>query len=133
SLLFLLLALPEIGFAYGQSGRWHGPVLLAGLAISYAGLVVQQWRVELGVAIIAGGLALSALPGTFAVLLGYPLACWQYYLIRAHLPQRRGMWLTIAVVGSLAAITWQFIADRLYNQIFVEETNLKEVVADPEI
>ena len=133
SLLFLLLALPEIGVASGQSGGWQAPILLAGLAISYAGLVVQQWRVELGVAIIAAGLALSALSGGFAVLLGYPLVCWQVYLVRAHLPQRRGMWLTIAVVGSLASITWQFIADRLYNPIFVEETNLKEVVAEPEI
>src|SRR5699024_4547855 len=63
SLLFLLLALPEIGVASGQSGGWQAPILLAGLAISYAGLVVQQWRVELGVAIIAAGLALSALSG----------------------------------------------------------------------
>lgn len=133
SLLFLLLALPEIGVASGQSGGWQAPILLAGLAISYAGLVVQQWRVELGVAIIAAGLALSALSGGFAVLLGYPLVCWQVYLVRAHLPQRRGMWLTIAVVGSLASITWQFIADRLYNPIFAEETTLKEVVAEPEI
>src|SRR5699024_8005140 len=65
SLLFLLLALPEIGVASGQSGGWQAPILLAGLAISYAGLVVQQWRVELGVAIIAAGLALSALSGGF--------------------------------------------------------------------
>lgn len=133
SLLSLLLSFPEIGFAYGQSGGWQAPILLAGLAISYAGLVVQQWRVEPGVAIIAVGLALSALSGGLAVLLGYPLVCWQVYVIRAHLPRRRRMWLAIAVVGSLAAITWQFIADRLYNPIFYEEITLKEVLADPEI
>ena len=133
SLLFLLLSFPEIGFASGQSGGWHGQLLLAGLAISYAGLVVQQWRVELGVAMIAVGLALSALSGGFAVLHGYPLVCWQVYVIRAHLPQRRRMWLAIAVVGSLAAITWQLIADRLYNPIFSEQITLKEVLADPEM
>ncbi|CAQ04423.1 sensor histidine kinase [Corynebacterium urealyticum] len=133
SLLFLLLSFPEIGFASGQSGGWQAPILLAGIAISYAGLIAQQWRVELGVAIIAVGLALSALSGGFAVLLGYPLVCWQVYVIRAHLPYRRRLWLAIAVVGSLAAITWQFIADRLYNPIFKEENSLESVLADPEM
>ena len=133
SLLFLLLALPEIGVAYDQLGGWQGTMLFAGLAISYAGLFAQQWRVELGVAIIAVGLALSALSGGFAVLLGYPLVCWQVYVIRAHLPYRRRLWLAIAVAGSLAAITWLFIVDRLYNPIFEEENSLEAVLAEPEM
>lgn len=132
SLLFFLLAFPEIGFAYDQLGGWPGWLLFAGLAISYAGLVAQQWRVELGVAIIAVGLVLSALSSGFVVLLGYPLVCWQVYVIRAHLPQRRRMWLTFAVVGSIGAIVWLFIADRLYSP-FRDDNSLEAVLADPEV
>lgn len=132
SLIFAFFALLSLVTSVPDFADWQTPVLAVGIAVAYAGLVIQQWRVEWGVAIVAAGLAIAGLSASYALFIGYPLVCWQVYVISANLRQRRRMWLALALVGSFAALVWQVIADRVFNPLFTDQPGLGEVLRAPD-
>lgn len=89
SLAFAFFAIFSIGVGVPGIWFWQGPVNGIGLVLSYMGLVVQQWRVERGLAVIALGLVLIGVSAHYGLVVGYPMVCLQAYVISAYLHRRR--------------------------------------------
>lgn len=132
SLIFGVLALMSLSVSVPNFAGWQTPMLAFGVVVTYVGLVVQQWRVELGVAIIAGGLFIVAISASFGILLGYATVCLQAYVISAHLHRRRRFWLALAVIGSFCAIAWQAVAERAFNPFIEVKPPVRQVISEPE-
>lgn len=133
SLIFLVLSLMTVSVSTSAISGWQKVVQSVGVLIAYAGLVVQQWRVERGIAVVAFGLVVTAGSAAWSFLLGYPVVCLQVYRISAHLHRRRRAWLVFAIFGSLFAVAWQIVFEQLYSPIFVENASLAEAVRNPEL
>lgn len=132
SLFFAFTAFFSVTTSASIYPGWQTAILGLGVIVCYVGLLVQQWHVERGVALVAAGLVIVALSASFGLLLGYPLVCLQVYIISAYLHQRKKAWLVFALVGSFVAVGAQFIVDRFANPIYGEPPSPREVYASPE-
>ena len=117
SVIFALLALFSLGGGAPRFAAWQGPSSAAGVIVAYAGLLIQQRRMERGVAVVAVGLFFLGVAASFGMVLGYPLVCLQIYIVSAYLHRRRKMWLWLALLGSFAATAWQFISERFFSPL----------------
>lgn len=88
-------------FATGPSGA--AGVLTVGYVVVFAGLVIQRWRAEAGLAVVAAGLTATAASLAGLYVLAYLTVCYEAWFISGFVRRRRGMWLTLLLVGSVSA------------------------------
>lgn len=133
SLAFAFFAIFSIGVGVPGIWFWQGPVNGIGLVLSYVGLVVQQWRVERGLAVIALGLVLIGVSAHYGLVVGYPMVCLQAYVISAYLHRRRRFWLYFAITGSFLAVFWQYTTERFYNPVYGEAPDIRVLLTSAEL
>lgn len=83
---------------------WQVALDLAGLAVTFAGLIIQRWHVEPGLAATAAGLACLGASLMPTYLLPYFVVCYEAWYIAAFARRRARAWLAALCAGSVAAV-----------------------------
>lgn len=104
--LYLFLG---VGAALGsgiENSTWQVVLAITGLVISFIGLLLQRFRPEPGVAVVALGMFIFAASAMLVGPLGYLVVAYEAYFISAKLTLRRKLWLTLLLLGSFFAMVW---------------------------
>lgn len=104
--LYLFLG---VGAALGsgiENSTWQVVLAITGLVISFIGLLLQRFRPEPGVAVVALGMFIFAASAMLVWPLGYWVVAYEAYFISAKLTLRRKLWLTLLLLGSFFAMVW---------------------------
>lgn len=104
--LYLFLG---VGAALGSgivSSTWQVVLAVVGLITSFIGLLLQRFRPEPGVAVVALGMFIFAASAMLVGPLGYLVVAYEAYFISAKLTLRRKLWLTLLLLGSFFAMVW---------------------------
>lgn len=104
--LYLFLG---VGAALGsgiENSTWQVVLAITGLVISFIGLLLQRFRPEPGVAVVALGMFIFAASAVLVWPLGYWVVAYEAYFISAKLTLRRKLWLTLLLLGSFFAMVW---------------------------
>lgn len=104
--LYLFLG---VGAALGsgiENSTWQVVLAVVGLITSFIGLLLQRFRPEPGVAVVALGMFIFAASAMLVGPLGYLVVAYEAYFISAKLTLRRKLWLTLLLLGSFFAMVW---------------------------
>ena len=104
--LYLFLG---VGATFGSgmvSSTWQVVFAVVGLITSFIGLLLQRFRPEPGVAVVALGMFFFAASAMLVWPLGYLVVAYEAYFISAKLTLRRKLWLTLLLLGSFFAMVW---------------------------
>lgn len=104
--LYLFLG---VGATFGSgmvSSTWQVVFAFVGLITSFIGLLLQRFRPEPGVAVVALGMFIFAASAMLVWPLGYWVVAYEAYFISAKLTLRRKLWLTLLLLGSFFAMVW---------------------------
>lgn len=104
--LYLFLG---VGVTFGSgmvSSTWQVVFAFVGLITSFIGLLLQRFRPEPGVAVVALGMFIFAASAMLVWPLGYWVVAYEAYFISAKLTLRRKLWLTLLLLGSFFAMVW---------------------------
>lgn len=104
--LYLFLG---VGATFGSgmvSSTWQVVFAFVGLITSFIGLLLQRFRPEPGVAVVALGMFIFAASAMLVWPLGYLVVAYEAYFISAKLTLRRKLWLTLLLLGSFFAMVW---------------------------
>lgn len=104
--LYLFLG---VGAALGsgiENSTWQVELAVVGLITSFIGLLLQRFRPEPGVAVVALGMFIFAASAMLVWPLGYWVVAYEAYFISAKLTLRRKLWLTLLLLGSFFAMAW---------------------------
>lgn len=104
--LYLFLG---VGAALGsgiENSTWQVVLAVVGLITSFIGLLLQRFRPEPGVAVVALGMFIFAASAMLVWPLGYLVVAYEAYFISAKLTLRRKLWLTLLLLGSFFAMVW---------------------------
>lgn len=104
--LYLFLG---VGATFGSgmvSSTWQVVLAFVGLITSFIGLLLQRFRPEPGVAVVALGMFIFAASAMLVWPLGYWVVAYEAYFISAKLTLRRKLWLTLLLLGSFFAMVW---------------------------
>lgn len=104
--LYLFLG---VGATFGSgmvSSTWQVVLAVVGLITSFIGLLLQRFRPEPGVAVVALGMFIFAASAMLVWPLGYWVVAYEAYFISAKLTLRRKLWLTLLLLGSFFAMVW---------------------------
>ncbi len=104
--LYLFLG---VGATFGSgmvSSTWQVVLVFVGLITSFIGLLLQRFRPEPGVAVVALGMFIFAASAMLVWPLGYWVVAYEAYFISAKLTLRRKLWLTLLLLGSFFAMVW---------------------------
>ena len=104
--LYLFLG---VGATFGSgivSATWQVVLAVVGLITSFIGLLLQRFRPEPGVAVVALGMFIFAASAMLVWPLGYWVVAYEAYFISAKLTLRRKLWLTLLLLGSFFAMVW---------------------------
>ncbi|MGJ4134007.1 sensor histidine kinase [Corynebacterium macclintockiae] len=88
------------------SATWQVVLAVVGLITSFIGLLLQRFRPEPGVAVVALGMFFFAASAMLVWPLGYLVVAYEAYFISAKLTLRRKLWLTLLLLGSFFAMVW---------------------------
>lgn len=88
------------------SSTWQVVLAVVGLITSFIGLLLQRFRPEPGVAVVALGMFIFAASAMLVWPLGYWVVAYEAYFISAKLTLRRKLWLTLLLLGSFFAMAW---------------------------
>ena len=88
------------------SATWQVVFAFVGLITSFIGLLLQRFRPEPGVAVVALGMFFFAASAMLVWPLGYLVVAYEAYFISAKLTLRRKLWLTLLLLGSFFAMVW---------------------------
>lgn len=88
------------------SSTWQVVLAVVGLITSFIGLLLQRFRPEPGVAVVALGMFIFAASAMLVWPLGYLVVAYEAYFISAKLTLRRKLWLTLLLLGSFFAMVW---------------------------
>ena len=88
------------------SATWQVVIAVVGLITSFIGLLLQRFRPEPGVAVVALGMFFFAASAMLVWPLGYLVVAYEAYFISAKLTLRRKLWLTLLLLGSFFAMVW---------------------------
>lgn len=88
------------------SSTWQVVLAVVGLITSFIGLLLQRFRPEPGVAVVALGMFIFAASAMLVWPLGYWVVAYEAYFISAKLTLRRKLWLTLLLLGSFFAMVW---------------------------
>ena len=88
------------------SSTWQVVLAVVGLITSFIGLLLQRFRPEPGVAVVALGMFFFAASAMLVWPLGYLVVAYEAYFISAKLTLRRKLWLTLLLLGSFFAMVW---------------------------
>lgn len=88
------------------SSTWQVVLAVVGLITSFIGLLLQRFRPEPGVAVVALGMFIFAVSAMLVWPLGYWVVAYEAYFISAKLTLRRKLWLTLLLLGSFFAMAW---------------------------
>lgn len=88
------------------SSTWQVVLAVVGLITSFIGLLLQRFRPEPGVAVVALGMFIFAASAMLVGPLGYLVVAYEAYFISAKLTLRRKLWLTLLLLGSFFAMVW---------------------------
>lgn len=98
-----------VGATFGSgivSATWQVVLAVVGLITSFIGLLLQRFRPEPGVAVVALGMFFFAASAMLVWPLGYLVVAYEAYFISAKLTLRRKLWLTLLLLGSFFAMVW---------------------------
>ncbi|MGJ4087343.1 sensor histidine kinase [Corynebacterium macclintockiae] len=98
-----------VGATFGSgmvSSTWQVVLAFVGLITSFIGLLLQRFRPEPGVAVVALGMFIFAASAMLVWALGYLVVAYEAYFISAKLTLRRKLWLTLLLLGSFFAMVW---------------------------
>lgn len=98
-----------VGATFGSgivSSTWQVVLAVVGLITSFIGLLMQRFRPEPGVAVVALGMFIFAASAMLVWPLGYLVVAYEAYFISAKLTLRRKLWLTLLLLGSFFAMVW---------------------------
>lgn len=98
-----------VGATFGSgivSSTWQVVLAVVGLITSFIGLLLQRFRPEPGVAVVALGMFIFAASAMLVWPLGYWVVAYEAYFISAKLTLRRKLWLTLLLLGSFFAMVW---------------------------
>lgn len=98
-----------VGATFGSgivSSTWQVVLAVVGLITSFIGLLLQRFRPEPGVAVVALGMFFFAASAMLVWPLGYLVVAYEAYFISAKLTLRRKLWLTLLLLGSFFAMVW---------------------------
>lgn len=98
-----------VGATFGSgivSSTWQVVLAVVGLITSFIGLLLQRFRPEPGVAVVALGMFIFAASAMLVWPLGYLVVAYEAYFISAKLTLRRKLWLTLLLLGSFFAMVW---------------------------
>ncbi len=98
-----------VGATFGSgivSATWQVVLAVVGLITSFIGLLLQRFRPEPGVAVVALGMFFFAASAMLVWPLGYLVVAYEAYFISAKLTLRRILWLTLLLLGSFFAMVW---------------------------
>lgn len=98
-----------VGATFGGgmvSSTWQVALAVTGLITSFIGLLLQRFRPEPGVAVVALGMFAYAASAKLVWPLGYWVVAYEAFFISAKLTLRRKLWLTLLLLGSFFAIVW---------------------------
>lgn len=104
--LYLFLG---VGATFGSgmvSSTWQVVFAFVGLITSFIGLLLQRFRPEPGVAVVALGMFIFAASAMLVWPLGYLVVAYEAYFISAKLTLRRRFWLALLLFGSFFAMVW---------------------------
>ncbi|MGJ4092301.1 sensor histidine kinase [Corynebacterium macclintockiae] len=104
--LYLFLG---VGATFGSgmvSSTWQVVLAFVGLITSFIGLLLQRFRPEPGVAVVALGMFIFAASAMLVWPLGYLVVAYEAYFISAKLTLRRRFWLALLLFGSFFAMVW---------------------------
>jgi signal transduction histidine kinase len=101
SAVFFLFGAMDAGNAFSFGPEIPAWFLVSGYTLAFGGLLVQRWRAEAGLGIVAVGLVVSAGSMAGVYLLAYLIVCYEAWFISAFVRRRRGLWLTLLTGGSV--------------------------------
>ncbi|WP_420099680.1 sensor histidine kinase [Corynebacterium sp.] len=104
SAVFFLFGAMDAGNAFSFGPVVPSWVLVAGYTLVFVGLLIQRWRAETGLTVVAVGLVTAAGSLAGIYLLAYLVVCYEAWFISAFVRRRRGMWLASLAGGSVAAV-----------------------------
>lgn len=104
SAVFFLFGAMDAGNAVSFGPVIPSWVLVGGYTLVFAGLLIQRWRAETGLTVVAVGLfaAAGSLSGIY--ILAYLVVCYEAWFISAYVRRRRGLWLALLTAGSVATV-----------------------------
>lgn len=104
SAVFFLFGAMDAGNAFSFGPVVPSWVLVAGYTLVFAGMLIQRWRAEVGLTVVAIGLVTAAGSLAGIYILAYLVVCYEAWFISAFVRRRRGMWLALLTGGSVAAV-----------------------------
>ncbi|WP_459610983.1 sensor histidine kinase [Corynebacterium urogenitale] len=125
--LFTLLGL-SVGSNYAQLVRdtWIDSLFLPGLGIAFVGLLVQRWKITLGLLCTAVGLVLMGASAKYVYVLGYLIVCYEAWYIVAFTRRYTKVWMGALFAGSFATLGWAMWLERVYG---VTKTEWREFLS----
>ncbi|MDN5684062.1 histidine kinase [Corynebacterium glyciniphilum] len=104
SAVFFLFGAMDAGNAVSFGPVIPSWVLVGGYTLVFAGLLIQRWRAETGLTVVAVGLfaAAGSLSGIY--ILAYLVVCYEAWFISAYVRRRRGLWLALLTAGAVATV-----------------------------
>ncbi|MGP9618796.1 sensor histidine kinase [Corynebacterium sp. AOP40-4SA-5] len=104
SAVFFLFGALDAGNAFSFGSPVPAWILVVGYTLVFVGLLVQRWRAELGLAMVAVGLLAAGVSLSGIYLLAYLVVCYEAWFVSAFVRRRRRMWLVFLVAGSVVAV-----------------------------
>lgn len=104
SAVFFLFGALDAGNAFSFGSPVPAWILVVGYTLVFVGLLVQRWRAELGLAMVAVGLLAAGVSLSGIYLLAYLVVCYEAWFVSAFVRRRRRMWLALIVAGSVAEV-----------------------------
>ena len=125
--LWLQLFVQVVGFGLGTAvfanfsfldvSPWQVVSFWAGLAVTFVALLLQRWKVVLGLGVASVGLCLLGLSTVPIHPLTYVIVCFESWYIAAYARTRTRAWLAWLWVGSLAAVAWSYVEVNLGGEV----------------
>lgn len=111
--VFLFFGITDVSNAFYVSETLPAVILTVGYTLVFVGLLVQRWRPEVGLAVVAVGMVLAAAGMSGIYFLAYLVVCYESWFISAFIRQRRGMWLALLLTGSVVSVV-VFVLTEVY-------------------
>lgn len=106
SAVFFLFGAMDAGNAFSFGPVVPSWVLVAGYTLVFAGMLIQRWRAEVGLTVVAIGLVTAAGSLAGIYILAYLVVCYEAWFISAFVRRRRGMWLALLTGGRSPPWYW---------------------------